>query len=107
MRAGKLNRRWQIQSRQTTKNTFGEDAVTWLTVDTVWGSWEPLKGTEKWSAQQVVETAAARIRMRYNTTITAQHRIKNAELGQFDVIGEPEQRRRDGETVIHVSRVVE
>ncbi len=47
------------------------------------------------------------IRVRYNRTIMAKHRVNNSELGQFDVIGEPEQRRRDGETVIHVSRVVE
>lgn len=107
MKAGSLDYRWEIQERKVAKDNFGEDGVTWKTVTRVWGSWEPLKGSEKWSAQQFVETAVARIRMRYNQNITALHRIKNAELGQFEIIGEPEQRRRDGETVLNVSRVVE
>ncbi len=107
MKAGRLDHRWDIQTRKTVSDGFGEDVVTWNTVDTVWGSWEPLKGSEKWSAQQFVETAVARVRMRYNPTVTALHRIKNPELGQFEIMGEPEQRRREGETVLHVSRVVE
>lgn len=105
-RAGNLDRRWEIQERSTTTNAFGEEEVTWNTVLTVWGSWEPMKGTEKWSAQQFVEQEVARVRMRYNSTVTATHRINNTDLGQFEIIGEPEQRRREDETVLHVSRVV-
>lgn len=105
-RAGELDRRWEIQERSTTTNSYGEEEVTWNTVETVWGSWETIKGSEKWSAQQFVERAVARVRMRYNTTVTATHRIKEATLGQFEIIGEPEQRRREDETVLHVSRVI-
>lgn len=107
MRAGQLDHRWEIQEQQTQRDTFGEDAGPWKTIETVWGSWEPLKGSEKWAAQQFVETAVARVRMRHNAAVTALHRVKNSELGQFEIIGEPEQRRREGETVLHVSRVVE
>lgn len=107
MKAARLDYRWEIQSRQTAKDDFGSDVVTWDTVARVWGSWEPLKGSEKWTAQQFTETAVARVRMRYNSTVTALHRIKNSELGQFEIVGEPEQRRREGETVLNVSRVVE
>lgn len=106
MKAGTLNRRWKIQERQTTENSFGEEIVTWNTVDTVWGSWETMKGSEKWTAQQFASREVARVRMRYNSTVTATHRIQSDELGQFEVIGEPEQRRREGETVLHVSRLV-
>ncbi len=106
MRAGRLDRRWNIQERQTTTNSFGEEVVTWNTVETVWGSWETMKGSEKWTAQQFAEREVARVRMRYNATVTATHRIQNDEHGQFEIIGEPEQRRREGETVLHVSRLV-
>jgi len=106
MRAGNLDRRWNIQERQTTTNSYGEEIVTWNTVKTVWGSWEPLKGSESWAAQQFVEQAVARVRLRYNTTVSATHRIQNDELGQFEIQGVPEQRRREDETVLHVYRVV-
>lgn len=107
MRAGRLDRRWNIQERTTSDDGFSSSGtVTFPTVETVWGSWEPLKGSESWTAQQFVEKSVARVRMRYNTTVTATHRIQNDELGQFEIIGEPEQRRREGETVLHVSRVV-
>jgi len=106
MNAGNLDRRWEILSVTTTTNDFGEEEETWVTDSTVWGSWEPMKGSEKWAAQQVVERAEARVRMRYNKTVTALSRLKNDELGEFEVVGEPEQRRREGETVCNVSRIV-
>ena len=106
LRAGNLDRRWKIQERQTTTNSFGEEIVEWVAVDTVWGSWEPMKGSEKWTAQQFASREVARVRMRYNDTVTATHRIESDEHGQFEIIGEPEQRRREGETVLHVSRLV-
>lgn len=106
MRAGNLDRRWNIQENQPTTNAYGEEVPNWVTVETVWGSWETLKGTENWTAQQFAERKVARVRMRYNSTVTATHRIQNDELGQFEIIGEPEQRRREGETVLHVSRLV-
>ena len=106
MNAGNLDRRWKVLAKTTTTNSFGEEVETWAVDTTVWGSWEPMKGNEKWAAQQVVERAEARVRMRYNTAVTALSRLKSDELGDFEVIGEPEQRRRDGETVCNVSRIV-
>jgi len=107
MKSGTLDRRWEIRSFTTTTNAYGEEEKTWATDQTIWGSWEPLKGTEKWAAQQVVERAEGRVRMRHNTTVTALSRLRNSELGEFEVIGEPEQRRREDETVVTLSRIVE
>ena len=106
-RAGNLDRRWDIRSATTTTNAFGEEIRTWATAATVWGSWEPMKCSEKWAAQQVVERAEGRVRMRYNAAVTSQSRLRNSELGEFEVIGAPEQRRREGETVCNVSRIAE
>lgn len=107
MRAGQLDRRWRILERATNRNDFGENETGWVVIATVWGSWETLRGTEKWASQQFVERGVARVRMRYLANLTAEHRIESDELGQFEITGEPEQRRREGETVIHVTRAID
>lgn len=111
MRPGELDRRWTILERSVTPAGLSDseaEAFTAVSTNpTVWGSWEPLKGTEKWAAEQHVERAVARVRMRYRSDLTAEHRLSEPTLGEFEIIGEPEHRRRQDETVAHVSRIVQ
>lgn len=106
MNAGKLDRRWALRQSTETQDSYGQAVKAWSTIATVWGSWEPLKGNEKWNAQQFVERAEARVRIRYRSDIDGTYQIQNSELGTFEIIGEPEQKRRDGETVMQVSRII-
>lgn len=106
IRPGELDRRWNLRQLSTTQNDYGEDVQSYSTLDTVWGSWEPLKGNEKWTAQQFVERAEARVKIRYRSDIDGSFQLQNDELGTFEIIGEPEQRRREGTTVMQVSRII-
>lgn len=108
MKAGTLDRRWKLLEKVETTDDAGQPVVTWSTFDTVWGSWETVKGTEQWAARQFVEKSVARVRFRHSVgkQLTALNRIENDDLGQFEIIGEPEQKRREDETVVHVSRIV-
>ena len=75
MQAGKLRHRLALQSATTTRDTYGAEVETWSTYDTVWGSVEPLRGTERIFAQQVNAKVTHKIRVRSNSSITVQHRI--------------------------------
>ena len=66
MRAGQLRHRITIQTDgATTQNAYGEVEPVWSDTDTVWGSVEPLTGTELFRAQQVQPDVTCRVRMRY------------------------------------------
>lgn len=56
-------------------NDAGEKVPTWATVETRWGSIEPLQGRERSAAQQVTPNVSHRIRLRYGSTVTAKDRI--------------------------------
>lgn len=75
MQAGRLRHRLIIKQATEAQNTYGEVTRTWATLDTVWGSVEPLAGREYMDSKQVQATMSTRIRMRYRGDVTPSMRV--------------------------------
>jgi len=77
MRAGRMNRRVQVQAPTVVDDGNGGTYLTYAVVATRWASVEPMAGRELYEAQQVDARATVRIRMRYDPSIglTPRHRL--------------------------------
>lgn len=76
MRAGNLRRRLTIQQKGTvTRNSHGEEVITWKTYATVWGEVSPLTGREYLAAQEAQSAVNVRVRMRYLAGVTTAMRV--------------------------------
>ena len=75
MRAGWLRHRLVIQSKSYTPNAYGEPVETWTTTATVWGSVEPLRGTEYLTGRTIAEVVTTKIRIRYRSGIAPEMRV--------------------------------
>jgi len=75
IRAGELRHRVTIQQKSVTRNTLGEEVVTWQDVATVWADVQPLSGKEYFDAQQVNAEVTVRIRIRYRTGVKPEMRV--------------------------------
>lgn len=69
MRAGLLRERIVIKYKSVTKNTFGEEVITWVALATVWAAVEPLSGRELLEGQSLDVEITTRIRLRYRAGI--------------------------------------
>lgn len=72
--AGRLRRRVVLSTRVLTQNLYGEPVESWTTLATVWGAVEPVRGKDFWTAKQQMETASAKILIRYRSDLTSVHR---------------------------------
>lgn len=75
MRAGDLRHRVTIQEKQVTKNSYGEEVITWQDVATVWAAVEPLRGREFLEAQRAGAEVTTRIRIRHRDGIRPEMRV--------------------------------
>lgn len=77
MRAGKLDRRIEIQRKAVTYDTDGSPIEGWSTLATVWAQQRPNRGAERFAVRQVVGTAVITFQMRYRAdlALTNQDRI--------------------------------
>lgn len=66
LRGGTLTRTIQIQSRSTTKDSFGGQTMTWTTLKTVYASIEALAGTERLAAQSFSTDVSHKVTIRYD-----------------------------------------
>jgi SPP1 family predicted phage head-tail adaptor len=73
MRAGKLNRRLQIDRPDEEQNEVGEVINTWSTVGVVWASIEPIKGNEALKNNQILADMDTRIRIRWSEAVKDIH----------------------------------
>ncbi len=64
MMAGRLRHRLAIQDFTEERQPSGQMKKTWNTVRTVWGSVEPMKGSELFQAQQVCPRVTHKITIR-------------------------------------------
>lgn len=69
LRAGRLNKRVLIQTKTSTENSFGEEVVTWVDVDTVWAGIEPLSSKEFVESDQQNFELITRIVIRYRSNM--------------------------------------
>lgn len=66
-RAGAFNRRLTIQQRSNSIGSYGEQAITWSDIATVWCAVQPLYGRELTAAQQVNVEVSHMLTIRYQT----------------------------------------
>jgi len=77
IRAGRLRRRLELQSKTTSRDSYGAAIVGWTTQRTVWGAIEPLSGRELFSEQQNQSEHQVRIMLRYSGEIDTTWRISH------------------------------
>jgi SPP1 family predicted phage head-tail adaptor len=75
MQAGKLKRRIILQSFTETPDGYGQAVKTWAALSTVWAEIVALSGKELANAQQISAEVNYRIRIRYLSTVKAEHRV--------------------------------
>lgn len=66
LRGGTLTRSIQIQSRATSKDSFGGQSMTWTTLKTVYAAIEALSGTERLAAQSFATDVSHKVTIRYD-----------------------------------------
>ena len=71
MKAGRLDKRLEIEQPISTQDASGSPVISWLAVGTVWASIEPIKGREALTSNQVIGTMDARIRIRQHPLLAA------------------------------------
>lgn len=76
MRAGRLNRRVELQRPSHSQDGVGQDQRRFTPAATVWAAVEPLKGEELFQAQKLVAEVTTRIVLRYRKDIDATWRVK-------------------------------
>lgn len=78
MQAGRLDRRILLEEPQQMGTTdSGQPIVKWLPVGTVWARREPLKGQERFLADQVAAHVDTRFTIRYRSGVTPEKRIRD------------------------------
>jgi SPP1 family predicted phage head-tail adaptor len=76
IRAGDLRERITVQSKSVTRNSIGDEVVTWPDFATVWAQVEPLRGREFFAAAQMQSSVEVRFRIRYRSDLTVDaHRV--------------------------------
>lgn len=85
MRAGALRHRVTLKTKTVSRDTFGEEDVTWTTVATVWGSVEPLRGREYMEAKQGQADVSHRVIVRYRASVVPTMRLYLEDGRGFEV----------------------
>ena len=67
MRSGPLRHRVIIQKKETVRNAYGEETISWSSNVGAWASVSPLRGSQFFAAQQVQAEVSHKIQMRYQT----------------------------------------
>lgn len=79
MRAGRKDRRIEIQQLTTTKSDFGSDAEAWNLYKEVWAMYIPVAGKEPYNSNQLHSEIEVLFRIDYIAGISPKtHRIKYA-----------------------------
>lgn len=75
MNAGALRHRVTIQRFERVEDEGGGYVEDWKDVATVWAAIKPMRGNERYEAQQVQSTLTHKVIMRYRAGIKPQMRI--------------------------------
>lgn len=76
MRAGDLRHRLAIQeARETTDPKTGQAVKAWVTINTVWGNLDALRGQKLFQAQQISPRVTHEITLRGGSGLLTNHRI--------------------------------
>lgn len=99
MRAGRLDKRFVIESASLAQDSYGAENPSWSTFATVWGAFMPLPGTEQYTADRKTEDVPIRIKMRYYPNVTIDMRVLHNSK-YYDIISINELGRREGYELI-------
>jgi len=107
MNSGKLRHRLTIQTKTQAGDGYGEGSATLATVATVWGSIEPVRGTEFTNAQQVNAEMSHQIVLRYRSdlTVTPENQLNYASR-TFEILSIRNINERDRTWEIDAKEVV-
>ena len=95
MRAGRLDRRIEIQVNSPTLNGVGEEIENWNTLYNLWAEVIPVRGTERYASDQDAAVIEEKFKIRYVTGVTPLNRILyNGKT--YDIKGVLELGRREG-----------
>jgi len=95
MNAGKLRHRVTIQQLVATDDGYGGITETWQDVATVWAAVEPLRGTERYRAQQVQAELSHKVTIRYRPGIKPDMRLKYGDrILEIEAVIDVEERHR-------------
>jgi len=75
MNAGELKHKITIQELQRVPDGYGGYTETWNNVATAWAKIQPLKGSERYQAQQVASELSHKITLRYLSGVKPSMRI--------------------------------
>ncbi len=84
--AGKMTERVTFQAKSVTRNSLGEEVVTWADVVTVWAEVRPLRGREFYAANQTQQVVDVRFVIRKRTGLTVDHRLL-WKTAPYDITG--------------------
>lgn len=96
MRAGRLRHRVTLQQLTQVPDGGGGYTEDWTDVATVWAAVEPLRGQERYEAQQVQATLSHRITIRYRAGVEPSMRVVH-DGRVFNVLSviDPQERHRE------------
>lgn len=109
LQAGQLDRQITIQSATEAQATDGFPAKTWANIatdPTVWAQVVPLRGRERFDAQQINAEVDTLFRTRWRSDLTEQMRIVY-DSTPYDITALTEMGRRDGLEILTVARIQE
>lgn len=97
MQAGKLRHRVQIQALSQVQDlATGEMLDTWTELATVWANVVPLRGQERFEAQQVQAELSHRVEMRYRPDVTSKNRLLyDGRILEIASVADFEERHRE------------
>lgn len=93
MRAGKLRRRITLERLEQVPDGGGGYTETWVALATLWAAVEPLRGNERFQAQQVSNTLTHKVTIRYRAGVTPKMRIVyGSHVFAIEAVIDPEER---------------
>ena len=99
-----MDRRATLQTRVLSRNTQGEEVVTYSDLAEVWAEKWDLKGREWFSAQQLNADVTTKFRIRYRSDVTVLHRIVCDGI-YYDIQHVAEVGREGGLEIMAVAKV--
>jgi SPP1 family predicted phage head-tail adaptor len=88
-----------------TRNSFGEEVVTWSDVATVWGSVEPVRGREFEDVTRAGAEVTTKIVIRYRTGIVPEMRATEGD-NVYDILAVINLENRDREINLYCREVL-
>lgn len=96
MKPGNLRHRITLEQITRASDGAGGYTETWSVVANVYADVYPLKGQERYDAQQIQATQSHRVTIRYRAGITPDMRVKyGARILRIDAVIDPEERHRE------------